>query len=133
MTLTVDDIHGLFKSYESGEGGSVSGPLSEPIDWIVREPHPLAGHFRSKDNSLAGALAKQNKVLYQRAQLKAGHVLVSGNQAVIGGRHSRATARTVFVSATGTADSIGLLAARSFRFAPILILLLLAELSKNSI
>jgi hypothetical protein len=40
----VDDIHGLFKIYESGEGGSVLGPLSELIDWTVREPHPLADH-----------------------------------------------------------------------------------------
>ena len=54
--------------------------------------HPLAGHYRSKKDFIAGTFAKLGQVLPQAAQLQVEHLLVKDDQAVVE-LHSLATAK----------------------------------------
>ena len=54
--------------------------------------HPLAGHYKSKSDFIAGTFAKLGKVLPDGAQLHVEHLLVADDQAVVE-LHSEATAK----------------------------------------
>jgi ketosteroid isomerase-like protein len=95
--MAVDEqyILNLFKGLESGSGADFFEHVDNKVDWIVEGTHPLAGHYRSKADFLAGTFDKLNKVLPQGAQLVVEHVLVKGSDAVVE-LHSLATARNGF-------------------------------------
>jgi ketosteroid isomerase-like protein len=83
MTITSEFVHEIFKGLENGDGAKFFKHVAEDVDWIVMGTHPLAGHYRSKSDFVAGTFAKLGKVLPQGAQLHVEHMLVMDNQAVI--------------------------------------------------
>lgn len=95
--MAVDEqyVRKLFKGLESGSGADFFEHVDNKVDWIVEGAHPLAGHYRSKSDFLAGTFDKLNKVLPQGAQLVVEHALVKGSDAVVE-LHSLATARNGF-------------------------------------
>jgi len=95
--MAVDEqyVRKLFKGLESGSGADFFEHVDNKVDWIVEGAHPLAGHYRSKADFLAGTFDKLNKVLPQGAQLVVEHALVKGSDAVVE-LHSLATARNGF-------------------------------------
>jgi uncharacterized protein len=81
-----------FQGLEHGDGAGFSEHVDEKVDWIVEGTHPLAGHYESKSDFLAGTFAKLGKVLPNAAQLVVEHLLVKDDHAVVE-LHSLATAK----------------------------------------
>ena len=95
MAINEQYVRQLFKGLESGSGATFFEHVDDKVDWIVEGTHPLAGHYHSKADFIAGTFDKLDKVLPQGAQLVVEHILVSGNDAVVELR-SLATARNGF-------------------------------------
>src|SRR5271156_6810829 len=92
MPITADSVREIFKGLESGDGASFLRHVDENVDWIVEGTHPLAGHYRSKSQFIAGTFDKLAKVLPKGAQLVVEQLLVKGDEAVVE-LHSLATAK----------------------------------------
>jgi len=90
--VTEDDVRAVFKGLEQGDGASFFDHVDDNVDWIVEGTHPLAGHYKSKSDFLAGTFAKLSKVLPNGAQLVVEHLLVKDDHAVVE-LHSLATAK----------------------------------------
>jgi len=95
MPVEEQYVRELFKGLESGDGASFFEHVDDKVDWIVEGTHPLAGHYRSKADFIAGTFDKLGKVLPRGAQLVIQHVLVKDSVAVVELR-SLATARNGF-------------------------------------
>ena len=93
--LSIAYVREIFKNLESGDGKGFFDHVAEDVDWIVEGTHPLAGHYHSKAEFLAGTFEKLAKVLPKGAELYVEHVLVSGDWAVVELR-SDATAKNGF-------------------------------------
>src|ERR1700733_4842147 len=95
--MSVDEryVRKLFKGLEKGDGADFFEHVDDRVDWIVEGTHPLAGHYHSKSDFIAGTFNKLNKVLPRGAQLGGEHLLVKDSQAVVG-LPSLATARNGF-------------------------------------
>ena len=92
MAITADYVRQVFKGLESGDGGEFFGHVADDVDWIAQGAHPLAGHYHSKADFIAGTFAKLDKVLPKGAQLHVEHLIVKDDQAVVE-LHSLATAK----------------------------------------
>jgi uncharacterized protein len=92
MAITSSRVREIFKGLESGDGADFFTHVAEDVDWTVMGTHPLAGHYRSKSDFIAGTFAKLEMVLLQGAELHAEHVFVNGDEAVVE-LHSLATAK----------------------------------------
>jgi uncharacterized protein len=92
MSLTLGQVHDIFKTLETGDGAEFFTYVADDVDWIVEGTHPLAGHYDSKADFLAHTFEKLDKVLPQGTQLNVEHALVSGDWAVVE-LHSLATAK----------------------------------------
>ena len=90
--ITEDYVRKIFKNLEQGDGTGFFEHVDDKVDWIVEGTHPLAGHYKSKSDFLAGTFAKLAKVLPRGAQLVVEHLLVKDDQAVVE-LHSLATAK----------------------------------------
>ena len=85
-------VRSIFKGLENGDGASFFEHVADNVGWTVMGTHPLAGHYKSKADFIAGTFAKLGKVLPEGAQLVVEHVLVKDDQAVVE-LHSLATAQ----------------------------------------
>ena len=74
--VTEDYVRRIFKGLEEGDGASFFEHVNNDVDWTVEGTHPLAGHYKSKADFVAGTFAKLDKVLPHGAQLIVEHVLV---------------------------------------------------------
>jgi uncharacterized protein len=92
MAVKADFVRKIFSSLEHGDGAGFFEHVADDVDWIVMGTHPLAGHYKSKSDFIAGTFAKLNKVLPGGAQLHVEYLLVSDDQAVVE-LHSEATAK----------------------------------------
>ena len=92
MAITSDRVREIFKGLETGDGAAFFARVADDVDWIVMGTHPLAGHYRSKKDFIAGTFAKLGQVLPQGAQLHVEHLIVKDDQAVVE-LHSLATAK----------------------------------------
>ena len=92
LMVTEDYVREVFKGLEHGDGAGFFEHVDDRVDWIVEGTHPLAGHYKSKSDFLAGTFAKLGKVLPNGAQLVVEHLLVKDDQAVVE-LHSLATAK----------------------------------------
>lgn len=92
MAITADYVRQVFKGLENGDGAGFFTHVADDVDWIVEGTHPLAGHYRSKADFIAGTFTKLAKVLPEGAKLHVEHVLVKDDQAVVE-LHSLATAK----------------------------------------
>ena len=90
--ITEVDVRKIFKGLEQGDGASFFEHVDDKVDWIVEGTHPLAGHYKSKSDFVAGTFAKLAEVLPRGAQLVVEHLLVKDDQAVVE-LHSLATAK----------------------------------------
>ena len=90
--ITENDVRNIFKGLEQGDGASFFKHVDDKVDWIVEGTHPLAGHYKSKSDFVAGTFAKLAEVLPRGAQLVVEHLLVKDDQAVVE-LHSLATAK----------------------------------------
>ena len=61
MAITADYVRQVFKGLEDGDGAEFFKYVSDDVDWTVEGTHPLAGHYRSKANFVAGTFAKLGK------------------------------------------------------------------------
>jgi hypothetical protein len=92
MAVTADYVRRVFKGLESGDGAAFFAHVADDVDWIVEGTHPLAGHYHSKADFIAGTFAKLDKVLPKGAELHVEHLVVDDDQAVVE-LHSLATAK----------------------------------------
>src|SRR5271163_1982437 len=92
MSVTAEYVREIFKGLEHGDGAGFFAHVRDNVDWIVEGTHPLAGHYKSKSDFVAGTFAKLDKVLSRGAQLVVEHLLVKDDQAVVE-LHSLATAK----------------------------------------
>jgi len=92
MAVQADFVRKIFSGLEHGDGAAFFEHVADDVDWIVMGTHPLAGHYKSKDDFIAGTFAKLGKVLPGGAQLHVEHLLVADDQAVVE-LHSEATAK----------------------------------------
>ena len=92
MAITPDRVREIFKGLENGDGAAFFEQVADDVDWIVMGTHPLAGHYRTKKDFIAGTFAKLAQVLPRGAQLHVEHLLVKDDQAVVE-LHSLATAK----------------------------------------
>ena len=90
--ITEVDVRKIFKGLEQGGGAGFFEHVDDKVDWIVEGTHPLAGHYKSKSDFVAGTVAKLAEVLPCGAQLVVEHLLVKDDQAVVE-LHSLATAK----------------------------------------
>jgi len=92
MAVHADFVRKIFSGLEHGDGAAFFEHVADDVDWIVMGTHPLAGHYKSKSDFIAGTFEKLGKVLPDGAQLHVEHLLVAGDQAVVE-LHSEATAK----------------------------------------
>ena len=92
MAVTPDFVREIFKGLEEGDGAVFFTHVADDVDWTVMGTHPLAGHYRSKADFIAGTFTKLGQVLPQGTQLHLEYLIVKGDQAVVE-LHSLATAR----------------------------------------
>src|ERR1700757_1116807 len=95
MAIDEQYVRKVFKGLESGAGASFFEHVDDKVDWTVAGTHPLAGHYHSKADFIAGTFAKLGKVLPNGAELHVDHLLVAGDTAVVE-LHSEATAKNGF-------------------------------------
>ena len=92
MAIAADTVREIFRGLERGDGAAFFEHVADDVDWTVMGTHPLAGHYRSKADFIAGTFAKLGQVLPQGARLHVDHLIVNGDEAVVELR-SLATAR----------------------------------------
>jgi ketosteroid isomerase-like protein len=83
MTITLEYVREIFRGLENGDGANFFKHVADDVDWTVMGTHPLAGHYHSKSDFVAGTFARLGKVLPQGAQLNVEHIQVTENQAVV--------------------------------------------------
>jgi ketosteroid isomerase-like protein len=92
MAITPDRVREIFKGLENSDGAAFFERVADGVDWIVMGTHPLAGHYHSKNDFIAGTFAKLAQVLPKGAELHVEHLMVKDDQAVVE-LHSLATAK----------------------------------------
>jgi ketosteroid isomerase-like protein len=95
MAVEADFVRKIFAGLEHGEGGAFFDHVAADVDWIVMGTHPLAGHYASKADFIAGTFAKLGKVLSNGAQLHVENLIVVDDVAIVE-LHSEATAKNGF-------------------------------------
>ena len=80
---TPDQIRAIFRSLEEGDGAEFFTHVDDKVDWTVEGHHPLAGHYRSKADFLAGTFDKLGKVLPHGTQLYVAHAMVCEDWAIV--------------------------------------------------
>ena len=83
MHIDPDRVRQIFKGLEAGDGDAFFAHVAEDVDWTVMGTHPLAGHYRSKADFIAGTFAKLGRVLPQGAQLHVEHMVVKDDEVVV--------------------------------------------------
>jgi uncharacterized protein len=116
--VTEDYVRRIFKGLEEGNGASFFEHVNDDVDWTVEGTHPLAGHYKSKADVVAGTFAKLDKVLPHGAQLIVELLVVKDDQAVVE-LHSLATAKNGFRFDNRYAGSSTSLATPSTKRGPI--------------
>src|ERR1700735_4367594 len=83
MPLTSDSVRKIFKGLEKGDGNAFFAHVADDVDWTVLGTHPLAGHYRSKADFIAGTFAKLGRVLPHGAQLHVENIIVKDDVAAV--------------------------------------------------
>jgi ketosteroid isomerase-like protein len=63
MAVDAGFVRKICAGLEHGEGAAFFEHVAADVDWIVMGTHPLAGHYKSKADFIAGTFAKLGKVL----------------------------------------------------------------------
>jgi ketosteroid isomerase-like protein len=92
MTVDAVFVRQIFAGLEHGDGAGFFAQVADDVDGTVMGTHPLAGHYLSKADFVAGTFAKLGKVLPHGTQLHVDNLIVQDDVAVVE-LHSEATAR----------------------------------------
>lgn len=92
MAVDAGFVRKIFAGLQHGDGAGFFSHVADDVDWIVMGTHPLAGHYKSKADFIAGTFAKLGKVLPNGAQLHVDDLFVAGDVAIVE-LHSEATAK----------------------------------------
>jgi ketosteroid isomerase-like protein len=76
-------VREIFKGLENGDGAAFFEHVDDDVDWTVMGTHPLAGHYRSKVDFIAGTFTKLGQVPSQGARLHVEHLIVKDDHAVV--------------------------------------------------
>lgn len=95
MAVSSEFVRRIFAGLEKGDGAAFFAHVADDVDWTVMGTHPLAGHYHSKADFIAGTFAKLNRVLPNGAELHVDHLYVSGDTAIVE-LHSEAIAKNGF-------------------------------------
>ena len=95
MAVTADLVRKIFTGLEHGDGAASFEHVADDVDWIVMGTHPLAAHYKSKADFIAGTFAMLGKALPDGAQLNVEHLSVADDEAVVE-PHSETTAKNGF-------------------------------------
>jgi uncharacterized protein len=95
MTADGGFVRQIFAGLEHGDGAGFFAHVADDVDWTVMGTHPLAGHYKSKADFIAGTFAKLGKVLPNGAELHVDELIVTGDVAIVE-LHSEATAKNGF-------------------------------------
>src|SRR5689334_12964639 len=95
MAVDAGFVRKIFAGLENGDGAGFFAHVADGVDWTVMGTHPLAGHYRSKADFVAGTFAKLGHVLPHGAQLHVDELVVAGDIAIVE-LHSEATATNGF-------------------------------------
>jgi len=92
MAVDAGLVRKIFAGLEDGDGAAFFSHVADDVDWIVMGTHPLAGHYTSKSDFIAGTFAKLGKVLPNGAQLHVDGLFIDNDTAIVE-LHSEATAK----------------------------------------
>ncbi len=92
MAVDAGLVRKIFAGLEHGDGAGFFSHVADDVDWIVMGTHPLAGHYTSKSDFIAGTFAKLGKVLPNGAQLHVDGLFIDNDTAIVE-LHSEATAK----------------------------------------
>jgi ketosteroid isomerase-like protein len=92
MAVDAGLVRKIFAGLEHGDGAGFFSHVADDVDWIVMGIHPLAGHYTSKSDFIAGTFAKLGKVLPNGAQLHVDGLFIDNDTAIVE-LHSEATAK----------------------------------------
>jgi ketosteroid isomerase-like protein len=81
--ITIDEVHKVFGKLENGDGADFFLHVADNVDWIVEGHHPLAGHYYSKADFIAGTFEKLNKILPGGTQLHCTNTLICDDWAIV--------------------------------------------------
>jgi len=95
MAVSSEFVRQIFAGLEKGDGAAFFAHVADDVDWTVMGTHPLAGHYHSKADFIAGTFAKLNRVLPNGAELHVDHLYVTGDTAIVE-LHSEAIAKNGF-------------------------------------
>jgi ketosteroid isomerase-like protein len=95
MAVSDNEVLGIFKGLQSGNGSAFFMHVADDVDWIVEGTHPLAGHYHRKTDFLDHTFRKLEKVLPKGTELHVTHCITSGDWAVVE-LQSLATAKNGF-------------------------------------
>jgi hypothetical protein len=76
MSVDAEYVRKIFAGLEHGEGTAFFDHVAEDVDWTVMGTHPLAGHYTSKADFVAGTFAKLAKVLPDGAESNVDNLIV---------------------------------------------------------
>lgn len=83
MSIDAETVRRVFAHLESGAGDRFFEHVADDVDWTVQGTHPLAGHYRSKQDFHAHTFARLNKILPGGTQLHLQSVFTDGDWAVV--------------------------------------------------
>jgi ketosteroid isomerase-like protein len=83
MAVDADFVRQMFADLEQGDGAGFFAQVADDVDWTVMGTHPLAGHYLSKADFVAGTFAKLGKVLPHGAQLHVDNLIVHDDVAIV--------------------------------------------------
>jgi ketosteroid isomerase-like protein len=83
MAVDAGFVRKIFVGLEQGDGAGFFAHVADDVDWTVMGTHPLAGHYLSKADFIAGTFAKLGQVLPNGAQLHVDDLIVTGDVAIV--------------------------------------------------
>lgn len=83
MSVDEQTVRSIFTGLEHGDGDAFFRHVADDVNWTVMGTHPLAGHYKSKTEFIAGTFTKLGKVLPNGTQLRVTNVVVADSIAVV--------------------------------------------------
>lgn len=83
VEVTEQYVRQLFERLERGDSEAFFEHVADDVDWTVMGTHPLAGHYRSKADFIAGTFARLAPLLPGGVQLRVRHLQVAATQATV--------------------------------------------------
>lgn len=83
MALTHEDVATLFGHLAEHRPEQFFAAVADDVDWTVMGTHPLAGHYRSKDEFVSSTFTRLDPRFREPARFTVTNVLVDGDWAAV--------------------------------------------------